>query len=171
MKALLLNPWAWLALVAGLTFSTGIGGVWGYHRAAQEAAARETTAKLAASEQLAVETGKVTALEKKRVKDIGAVAVIHKKEMSNADTKINSLVADVRRSAVLLSIATRPASHRAAGGNPAAAGSPAKETRSELVPEAAIALIGIAADGDNAMRDFNACHDSYEAIRLRTIQQ
>lgn len=169
MKSLFLNPWAWLALIAGLLFSTGAGGVFGYNLSNQEAALREITATAKAGEQLAAATAEVSALEKLRIKDIGDIAIRHKQEMDDAKLKIDALRADVRSGAVRLSIATRPASDRAAGGNPAAAGDAVAESRAELSADAAEFLVGFAGSCDATARQLNAVIDAYEAIRMRTI--
>lgn len=171
MKTFLMEPVVWLALILSGLLSFAGGNVVGHRQANQAADLRESKAALAARERLGAETEKVRALEKARIKDVGDLAIKHQLELNDAKTKIDSLRADVRSGAVRLSIATRPANNCAAGGNPAAAGGAAEETRSELVPAAADALIGIAADGDDAVRDFNACHDAYEAVRGSAARQ
>jgi hypothetical protein len=176
----LMTPGAWLALLAALLLSVGAGGAVGYQVASGLAEIRELKVqgeiqswKLAYAAAQAHETEKVNRLTEARLKDVDEVASKHKEEMDDAKNTIDALRADVRNGAVRLSIATRAAarpSGSAASGNPSPAGGAVEEARAELVPAVADALIGIAADGDNAVRDFNACHDAYETLRLREVE-
>lgn len=86
------------------------------------------------------------------------------KEKQDDKKTIDALRADVRSGAISLSIATRAirASSSSVSSTPGDI-----ETRSEIVPEAAVALIDIAADGDDAVRDLNACIAKYDAVRRR----
>jgi hypothetical protein len=81
---------------------------------------------------------------------------------ANAKTAIDSLRADVRSGAERLSVPTRSCSPAPASGS-AATGDP--EARAELLPATALELIDIAADGDDAVRELNACVDKYNAVR------
>lgn len=147
-----------LALAAGLA---------GYALAKQHGDAELAQAQQTAKDAADAVAGKIRALEAARVADIDAIAIAHEKEMDDAKAQMDSLRAAVRAGAVRLSVPVKSAAcPAAASGNPAAAGEPA-ETRAELVPAAADALIGIAADGDAAVRDLNSCIDAYESIRNR----
>ncbi|MPS30039.1 MAG: hypothetical protein E2576_14230 [Alcaligenaceae bacterium] len=93
------------------------------------------------------------------------VGAEHQKEMENAKTDYERRIAAIGRGTVRLSIAARcPAS-----GNPdgAIAATGAPETRAELEPAAGQALTAIAHDGDDAIRDLNACIDKYERARQK----
>lgn len=172
-----------LALVAGL----GAGGYIGHRVASASAATRiaQVTGTLAAERldraqerithaaDLATERKKVGAIEQQRLADIGAAAATHKEKMDEANAKIKSLTADVLTGAVRLSVAVQKA--RTAAGSCGASSDPApasgdQETRAELVPQVAYDLIGIAADGDAAVLDLNACIDSYNALRKQPQQ-
>lgn len=182
----LMTPQVWLAALLAALVLIGAGGAVGYRVAdglaeiaalkveGERAAERLTLAqeRLTHAAQLAAEVRRVKAIEQQWKDDLGDVAELHKERMDDANAKITALRADVLTGAVRLSIAVKAGPAAAAGncaasGNPAVAGSAVEETRAELVPQVAYDLIGIAADGDDAVRDFNACHDAYEALRLR----
>lgn len=173
-----MTPGFWLVLLLSCIVIASGGGIVGYRIASGEAevAALKVEGARAAeraahAQQLAAANEKVLATEKQWQANVGDIAAIHQQELTDAQTKINDLHAAVHAGAVRLSIAVKPdptaAGNCAAGGNPSPAPGPVAETRAELVPEAADALIDIAADGDDAVRAFNACHDSYEALRLK----
>ncbi|WP_426106357.1 lysis system i-spanin subunit Rz [Massilia sp. TSP1-1-2] len=157
----LLDPRLWLALVlvAAVSF---FGGEWHEQRVSTarmdladglaKAALREATGRAKTAEMLLA--GTHSTIDAERIK-----------EKEDAKTTIDALRADVQRGTVSLSIATRAIRAAPAGQDP---GTRYVETRAELVPQAAIDLIDIAADGDNAVRDLNACIDKYDAVR-RTL--
>jgi prophage endopeptidase len=176
----LMSPSLWLGLLLAALALLGAGGAIGYRLAdtladnralkVEQAAAKE---RLAHADALLAANGKVAALTDARRTDIDKIAVKHTEEMKDAETKIAGLRADVRSGAVRLSIAVRAATRAGsdqASGDPSPSGGDPEEARAELMPATADALISIAADGDDAVRDFNACHDAYEAIRLRSIE-
>ncbi|NDP60088.1 MAG: hypothetical protein GZ090_12120 [Oxalobacteraceae bacterium] len=165
MRALLLNPWVWLALIVGVLFSSSVGGVLGYRLSNQRAELRQVTATVQADKQLSSAMEKVRDIERGRSSDLQAIAVKHKQEMDDAKTKMDALRADVRSGAVRLSIATKSAGDRAASGNPAAAAGASAETRSELSGPAAEFLIGLADECDANAIQLNAVIDAYAAIR------
>lgn len=87
-------------------------------------------------------------------------------ERTHAQSQIQRLRAAVRSAAVRLSIPTTgPACPAAPGPEGASPAARPEQARAELAPEAADALVSIAADGDSAIRDLNACIDRYEAVR------
>ena len=173
----LMTPAAWLVLGLAALLFLGAGGAVGYRvasgiaeTAALKVANDRAAERLASGELLARETKKVTDLERARAADVAAVGETLQKVKDDAKTKIDSLTADVRAGAVRLSIAVkaqaRPAAAScSAGVDSASAAVDPQESRAELVPETANALIGIAADGDDAVRDLNACIASYDALR------
>lgn len=102
--------------------------------------------------------------EKLMSRSLAAIATNHQKELDHEKTKRDQFIADVRAGAVRLSIPVKACSARA-GTDTAAGPGNRPETRAELAPEAGTALAAIAADGDAAIRQLNACIDSYQAIR------
>lgn len=89
------------------------------------------------------------------------------KEKDRAKALENRLVADIRAGTQRLSIAARCPTH--ADQTPAdSAPAPvdgAEGARAELDPETAATLVAIAADGDEAIRERNACIAAYDNIR------
>jgi prophage endopeptidase len=154
----LLDPRLWFAAVLlGLACYFG-----GQLHEGQASAARMKLADAAAKIKLKEANDRAKAAEDQMGAAHAATDEKRNKEKEDAETTINALRADVRSGALSLSIATRAL--RAIGpGQGAAPGY--QEARAELMPETAIALIDIAADGDAAVRDLNACVDKYEAVR------
>lgn len=91
---------------------------------------------------------------------------------SHAKNLNDQLRASVRDRSIVLSVPAKcPGADVAAGSgsNSSASGQSGAEGRAELMPEAAIALIDIAADGERAMRKANALIDAYNAIRTACV--
>jgi prophage endopeptidase len=165
-KAFGLIPW-WLWPLA-LSLSIG-AGVSAYQMARADLAQAQ-----AALSDLQRETAQATtrASEAARAKetqlraDADAASAKLAKEKQSAKNREDRLVADIRSGAQRLSIA---ASCPAAGQAPAdpgiAPGSGPESPRAELDRSAAEALIAIAIDGDNAIRERNACIQQYNAVR------
>lgn len=88
-------------------------------------------------------------------------------EQTHAQALQNRLVSDLRSGAQRLSIAahcpTQPGG--APGANATPAPGPADTPRADLDPATAETLVGIAADGDAAIVERNACIDAYNAAR------
>ena len=87
-----------------------------------------------------------------------------RKANQNAQDQIVRLNADIGTGAVRLSIATGGLQGCRAAGAATGGGD---EARAELDPTTARDLISIAADGDAAIRQLNACIDTYNAIRSK----
>lgn len=95
----------------------------------------------------------------------------HHEEIQREKDAHARYVAGLRAGTIRLSVPVVARTEHASCGAtartvPTAAG-PAPETRAELGAEAAIDLATIAADGDAAIRDLNACVDTYNAVRER----
>ena len=86
-----------------------------------------------------------------------------RKANENAKAKITKLQSDVASGALRLSIATRSVQT----SENATSTTGGAETRAELDPEVANALITIASDGDKAIRSLNACIDIYNEVRSK----
>ena len=87
------------------------------------------------------------------------VATEHRKVVTDAQSKIDRLRADLRSGARRLSIPTVAGVSVCADS--AVAGGSEREIRSALDPATADALVAIAADGDAAIRQANALIDAY----------
>lgn len=165
-KAFGLIPW-WLWPLA-LSVSIGAG-----FAAYQMTRADLAQAKAALSD-LQRETAQATtrASEAARAKETMLLATtvalsdkINEEKRRAQDTQ-NRLVADIRSGAQRLSIAANcgPAAGQAATDSTAAT-STADGQRAELDPQVAEDLVAIAADGDTAIRERNACIQQYNAAR------
>ncbi len=165
-KAFGLIPW-WLWPLA-LSVSIGAGF------AAYQMTRADLAQAQAALSDLQRETAQATtrasefAREKETMLLATTVALSDKlnKEKSRAQETQNRLVSDLRSGAQRLSIAARcqPSSEPTPDA-PAAPGSGATGARADLDPATAEALISIAADGDTAIRERNACIDAYNSAR------
>jgi hypothetical protein len=88
------------------------------------------------------------------------------KETRNAQDAQTRLVADIRSGTQRMSIAAHcPAAGQAASDTGTAPGTGSESARAELDPKAAEDLVAIAADGDTAIRERNACIALYESVR------
>lgn len=94
---------------------------------------------------------------------IGQILDRNQQDKANAQKTLDRLDTDLRSGALRLSIRTAGK----AGGNHGATAGPG-QARADIDPEDAQALIRIAADGDNAIRDLNTCIDGYNAVRRQT---
>ena len=112
----------------------------------------ETTAEVAEANQGARDAERVASDR------MAKVATEHRKVVSDAQTQIDRLRADVRSGARRLSVVTAGLSACPDSG---AAGGIVAEARTELAAETADALVAIAADGDAAIRQSNALIDAY----------
>jgi hypothetical protein len=99
---------------------------------------------------------------------LAAQSSLHVEEQRNAQKEIDLLRAGMRAGFIRLSIPVTscpPAIET--GADPAIAGGPGAEARAELSATAADALIGIAKDGDDAIRQSNRLVDSYNELRAQ----
>jgi hypothetical protein len=158
--------WIW-PVALGLSVAAGAGAH--LHGRAQTATAQ------AALSDLQRETAQATtrASESARAKETQLLATANSisdqlnQEKRRAQDTQNRLLADVRSGAQRLSIAARcpaPAGQAPTGTAPA---QPDPETRAELDPTVAETLVTLTHEGDNAIRQLNACVDSYNAVRAQ----
>ena len=114
-----------------------------------------------------VEVARLNLIEREKEAEMVKIADNHATELrkanENAKAEITKLQSDVASGAVRLSIATRTI--QTSSDSTSTTGN--TESRSELDPEAANALITITSDGDKAIRSLNACIDIYEQIRSK----
>lgn len=83
------------------------------------------------------------------------------KEKQDAKKRTDDLLAQLRSARVRFSVPVVQPVCRSAG-DPAPVDT---QARAELDPAAAIELVGITSDGDDAIRDLNRCVDAYNAVR------
>ena len=113
------------------------------------------------------EVARLNLIEREKEAEMVKIADNHATELrkanENAKAEITKLQSDVASGAIRLSIATR--SVQTSTNSTSTTGG--AETRAELDPEAANALITIASDGDKAIRSLNACIDIYNEVRSK----
>lgn len=161
------NTWRPLALC--LLCGAALG--WtaqGWRKDAAIAALRQADATSAANAagRLAQATARVRMLER----DAGAAVLQHADKLTQeqvyAKTERDHFNATVRNGAVRLSIpvASGQCAVGAGSDHSPAAGDYQHQARAELDREAAAALGAIAGDGDDAIRQLNACIDAYHSV-------
>lgn len=103
-------------------------------------------------------------------KDFDDLADIRLKEKSDAAKNLEKAVAAAVARTERLSIRTAPARCPvpgvATGGDPGAASGPGSEARTDLLPETAAAIFGIAADSAGLVRDYNDVVRRYDLARV-----
>lgn len=153
MPLSLLNPWVILGILAALFGAYGAGHHEGY--AARDAEMQAQIAKM-----------NDEARDKERAMQAAANATATNLRKANQDaqTQISQLNADVSSGARRLSIS---ASCVQASPDARAADGTGGQTRAELDATVAQTLIAIAADGDNAIRQANACADFYNQVKAK----
>ena len=156
------RPWMlWAALVAALT---GLLGLQTVRLADAEAGHERTMREFAEATTKALEEARQT--ESALRSDVERIQADAAKEMKNAKSREDALVESVRNGNRRLSVrAVCPAS---SGRDSAAAGGRgAAVQRAEIDAADGVALVGIARDGDQYIRERNACVAAYEAVRAR----
>lgn len=127
--------------------------------------AREIRIAVETAERLAAATEQVRLTERSMSTRIATVETQHVKEMEHVRSENARLVADIRARRLRLYVPARPTGDTADRPDPAIADGNSGETRTELDPALAEALVSIAAEGDAAIRQLNACIDAYDGIK------
>lgn len=143
-----------LALCLGL-----IGGyLWGGHRQAQidEGSAAKVSEEHANA--LAGATERYREAERGGQQAFAAMTAALQKEKEDAKKRMDALRDELRTGAVRMSVAVDTAS-AAAASQAAVAGD--REARANLLPAAAGRILDFALEGDDIVRDLNACIDKY----------
>jgi prophage endopeptidase len=168
-KAFGLIPW-WLWPLA-LSLSIG-AGVSAYQMARADLAQAQAALSDLQREHAQAATRASEAARAKETQlraDAAAASAKLQKEKQSAKIREDRLVADIRRGAQRLSIAASCPAASQAPEDPEdpgiAPGSGPESPRAELDQSAAEALVAIAIDGDNAIRERNACIQQYNAVR------
>ena len=140
----LFNPWVIVGIL-GLTISSYF---YGHHQAYVEQEA---------------EVARLNALERNKEQQMKQMADNHANELrkatQNAKSEVTKLQSDIATGQLRFTARTVSACQNttSADGN--------TESRAELDPEVSQTLIAITADGDNAIRQLNACIDIYNEVR------
>ncbi|WP_044528130.1 lysis system i-spanin subunit Rz [Herbaspirillum sp. B65] len=143
-----------LALCLGL-----IGGyLWGGHRQAQIDEGRVAKVSEEHATALASATERYREAERSGQAAVAAITAAAQQEKENAKKQMDVLRGELRAGAVRLSVAVDAASAAAAAQ---AAASGDREARADLLPAAAGRILDFALEGDDIVRELNACVDKY----------
>ena len=162
MTASTWRPLATCLLCGALVGWTAQG--WRKDAAIAELQRAAATSKSTAATALAQATARVLTLERAASVSLAQRADHLTQEQTHAKTERYRFNADVRSGAVRLSIPVA-GGQCAATADPTAAAGDRHQTRAELEPATAAALDSIAAAGDAATRQLNACIDAYNLVR------
>lgn len=153
------------ALILAAILAAGIGAVkaWehridagGYKRAETKYQGLMKKADEDAKAELAAKTAKYVTDTMKLTKELADLNSDRFKKDVEHEKTVDSLRADARSSKLRLSIAINTIRSGAASSGAAAAPGPGGETRAEVVPGVADAILGIAGDIAKGVRDYNA---------------
>lgn len=164
MTAISLRPLA-LCLLCGAALGWTVQG-WRKDAAIAELREAAATSAATAATRLAQATARVRALERDASAAVVQRADQLTQEQDHAKTERERFNAAVRSGAVRLSIpvAIGKCAASAGSGNSPSAGADQHQARTELDHETAAALGAIAGDGDDAIRQLNACIDAYHGV-------
>jgi hypothetical protein len=140
----LMNPW----VIVGILCLVISSYFYGHHQAYVEQEA---------------EVARLNALERDKEKQMQQLADTHANELrkatQNAKAEVTKLQSDIATGQLRLTARTVSSCKDSTSANGDT------ETRAELDPEVSQTLIAITADGDNAIRQLNACIDIYNEVR------
>lgn len=128
-----------LLLIGHHIGAQGVQAAWDKDRLAQEAATVATNRAMLRGFENAAES--------------------NRKEKENAKAENDKLRAAVATGARRLSVRITSCEQ------PNGTGTGNQQARAELVPQVAERIIGVGIDGDDAVRDLNACIDKYQALK------
>jgi hypothetical protein len=165
----LLDPRLWLAFILSIGLAFGAGNFHAHRVDAKAYALKEAKANAAVAEAKTEATTIVATGERTMAKRLDVNEQNHQKENDDAKVENDRLHADIRNGALRLSVLTRAARQNADTGSSTVAAD-SQETRSELLPAFADALVSIATDADGSVRSLNTCVDDYNAVR-ETVKQ
>ena len=151
------NPYVLLGIVLAL-----LGAFFTGHHQGYAQAEAEQQAEIA---RLNAEAREVERAMTVKVNDIST-----KLQKANNDAKIEITKRDlaIADGTLRLSIPTKSPVCASPGATPAGGDT---EARAELEPAFAQALVAITDDGDNAIRQLNACIDAYNTIQTMKVEQ
>jgi prophage endopeptidase len=146
MMLSLFNPWVIVGIL-GLVLSSYF---YGHHQAYVEQEA---------------EVARLNALERDKEKQMQDLVASHATELrkanQNAKAQVTKLQSDLSTGQLRFTARTLSTCQNTTSANGDT------ESRAELDPEISQALVAITADGDNAIRQLNACIDIYEQMRIK----
>lgn len=146
----LLNPYTILGAVLIVLATFGYGYHKGWHQRDLE-----MQAEIAKQNEVQRE------IERERVAKLSELSYKLQKEKDNAKAANDRYADALRTGAERLFV---PVSGVQACGDSSAAGGDRNQARAELDPATAVSLVAITNDGDDAIRQLNACIDAYNSL-------
>jgi len=150
-----------LTLLAAMACAAAIAWLGASGRANQACEARQARVEAKAAAGLAAQSERHRSAEKALRDRIDADSTRHQQEIADLERSKLDLAARLRAGTVRVSVPATACLPTAGGG----AGPDDPAARAELAPETALALDGIAADGDTAIIELNHCLAAYDAAR------
>jgi prophage endopeptidase len=155
-----------IALIA-IAASLGVGYWWGKSDADTKWGKRFAEMEALSAKKLAEATDAVRKVETEASERLNDLASKHAKEIRDAKVRSDRIVADIRSGALRMSIPVASACPSPEAQGAAPAGGDRPQARAELAAEAAGTLVSIASEGDEAIRQLNACIDAYNEVRAK----
>ncbi|MGM9489733.1 hypothetical protein [Ideonella sp. YS5] len=150
-----------MMLLAAMACAAAIAWLGASGRANQACEARQARIEANAAAGLAAQFERHRNAERALRDRINADSTRHQQEIADLERSKHDLAARLRTGAVRVSVPATACLPAAGGGTSAAD----QTARAELAPETALALDGIAADGDTAIIELNHCIAAYDAAR------
>ena len=159
-----------LRILLGLALVvTTLGGAYWKGRADANSKweARVAEMEAASQKKLLEATNAVRRVETEAAQRLHDVSVQYAREVKDAKLEKDRVLAGLRSGGIRLSVPTTNSCRYPEALNPSFASGDRNEARAELATEAAATLVSIAAEGDEAIRQLNACIDAYNEIRSK----
>ena len=159
-----------LRILLGLALVLGtIGGAYWKGRSDANAKWETRVAEMEAASQkkLLEATHAVRRVETEAAQRLHDVSVQYAREVKDAKLEKDRVLAGLRSGGIRLSVPTASSCRYPEAINPSFTRGDRHEARAELATEAAATLVSIAADGDEAIRQLNACIDAYNEVRAK----
>ncbi|MFZ5548081.1 MAG: hypothetical protein ACOZJX_05250 [Pseudomonadota bacterium] len=154
-----------MTLLCAMACAAALAWLGATGRATQACEAQQARDRAKAVQRLADLSERYRGIESALRDRLAVDATRHQQEIADLERSKNQLAARLRSGAVRVSI---PAA-ACVPGTGGAASPDAPAARAELAPETALALDGIAADGDAAIIDLNHCLAAYDAARAAAV--
>jgi hypothetical protein len=156
-----------LILLVSVITALGLGYWWGKADADTKWGKRFAEMEALSAKKLAEATDAVRKVETEASERLNDLASKHAKEIRDAKNRSDRIVADIRSGALRMSIPVASACPSPEAQGAAATSGNRPEARAELAAEAAGTLVSIASEGDEAIRQLNACIDAYNEVRAK----
>jgi len=154
-----------LIFLVSVIAALGLGYWWGKADADTKWGKRFADMEALSAKKLAEATDAVRKVETEAFQRLNDLASKHAKETRDAKARSDRIVADIRSGALRMSIPVAPACPSPEAQDSTATSGDRPQARAELAAEAAGTLVSIASEGDEAIRQLNACIDAYNEVK------